>query len=148
MNNTDVDNFDDISIDDDSVEDDIEIIEGDEAEDEAEADDDQDDNDFQINIDKDNESKIITIDDTYNKYYSNKKITKPYITKFEKAKMIGTRAEMISSGSIPLVKVPKDCDSAYKIALIEFEQKKIPLLIMRKLPNNNTELWRLDELIY
>ena len=90
---------------------------------------------------------IVSIDETYNQYYTIHKKTRPFITKFEKAKILGVRAEMISSGSIPLVKIPSDCTSSMEIANLEYKEKKIPLLIRRKFPNGDTEDWRLEELI-
>ena len=97
---------------------------------------------------KNNSNTIVSIDETYNQYYSNEKKTKPFLTKFEKAKIIGVRAEMLSSGSNPMIKIDSSFKNAYDIALKEFEQKKIPLLIRRTLPNGDKEDWRLDELIY
>ena len=92
-------------------------------------------------------SEIVSSDKTYEKYYNKIKKTKIFITKFEKAKIIGVRAQMISSGIPPLVKVPKHITSTIDIAELEYKEKKIPLLIRRFLPNNEYEDWRLDELI-
>tara|TARA_B100000524_G_scaffold346147_1_gene245873 strand:- start:1255 stop:1713 length:459 start_codon:yes stop_codon:yes gene_type:complete len=91
---------------------------------------------------------IVPLESTYSTYYTSNKTTSPYITKFEKSKILGVRAEMLANGSVPLVNVPKNCDSVYKIAELEFNDKKIPLLIRRTLPNGKIEDWRLEEMSY
>ncbi len=92
-------------------------------------------------------SEINSVNSSYNNYYNNKKTTKPFLTKFEKAKVLGTRSEMIANGAIALVSVPSHVTNTYDIAKMEFEQKKIPLIIRRHLPNGNIELWRLNDLV-
>ena len=72
-----------------------------------------------------------------------KKITQPFITKFERAKILGIRSEMISNGSPPLVH--NTFDNSYDIAKQEYLEKKIPLIIRRYLPNNTYEDWRLTD---
>ena len=71
----------------------------------------------------------------------------PYMTKFEKAKLLGVRAEMIASGDKPLVEIVGKVNNAYEIAVMELKQKKIPLIIRRTLPNGKVEDWRVEELI-
>ena len=95
---------------------------------------------------KSNKSNIVPVNKTYDIYYSEVKKTSPFLTKFEKAKLIGTRAEMISAGSPALVTVPEGVTSAYDIAIIEFNQKKIPLMIKRFLANGDCEYVRLEDL--
>ena len=74
-----------------------------------------------------------------------KKRTNPYLTKYEKARIIGIRAQQIASGSIPLVD-SKGLVSPISIALKELKERKIPLIIRRKLPNNTYEDWTIEEL--
>lgn len=70
----------------------------------------------------------------------------PFITKFEKSKIIGIRANMIERGAKIFVDIPEDrLFSAYKIALLEYEQNKIPFVIKRNLPNNKYEYLVLQE---
>jgi len=92
-------------------------------------------------------SKIVSMDKTYEQYYTKLKQTKPFITKFEEAKIIGVRAQMISNGSKVFIDVPKNITKTIDIAELEYKEKKIPLLIRRYLPNNEHEDWRLEELI-
>ena len=69
------------------------------------------------------------------------------MSKFERAKSLGARAEMIASGDKPMVVVPKTVTTAYEIALSELKANKIPLIIRRRLPNGGYEDWRTEELI-
>jgi DNA-directed RNA polymerase I, II, and III subunit RPABC2 len=72
--------------------------------------------------------------------------TLPFITKYEKAKLIGERATQINAGATPFIEVDQSIIDGYLIALAEFEQKKIPMIIRRPLPNNHSEYWRLADL--
>jgi DNA-directed RNA polymerase subunit K/omega len=90
---------------------------------------------------------IVDVSKTYENYYQQKKVTKPFLTKFERAKIIGTRAEMIANGSVALVNVPRSVTSAYEIAKLEFNERRIPLMIRRYLPNGVAEDWRLEDMV-
>lgn len=72
--------------------------------------------------------------------------TLPFITKYEKAKILGERAKQINAGAKPFVVVSDEILDGYVIALMEFEHKKIPMIIRRPLPNNGCEYWRLADL--
>ena len=69
------------------------------------------------------------------------------MTKFEKAKILGLRAEMLANGSTPLVNVPKNTINVIDIAKLELSQRKMPFIIKRSIPNNTCEYWRIDEMI-
>jgi DNA-directed RNA polymerase I, II, and III subunit RPABC2 len=73
-------------------------------------------------------------------------MTIPFLTKYERARVLGQRAKQIETGSKPLVKVPENIIDGYLIAEIELEQKKIPFIIRRPLPNGGSEYWRLSDL--
>lgn len=74
--------------------------------------------------------------------------TVPFLTKYERARIIGTRAEQLESGAHPFVEVESHVINARTIAMMEFEQKKIPFIIARPLPNKAIEYWRLEDLEY
>lgn len=59
------------------------------------------------------------------------------LTKYEIARILGVRASQISKGALPLVDV---CNlvNALEIAKKELDEKKIPIQIIRKLPNGHT----------
>jgi DNA-directed RNA polymerase subunit K/omega len=71
--------------------------------------------------------------------------TVPYVTKYEKARIIGQRAMQLDSGATPYVPTEFLIDGA-SIAEREFEEKKIPVIIKRPLPNGAFEYWRLRDL--
>lgn len=72
--------------------------------------------------------------------------TIPFMTKFEKSRILGQRAKQIDSGSMPFVKVDKTIIDGYLIALKELEEKKIPFIIKRPLPNGGFEYWNVNDL--
>jgi DNA-directed RNA polymerase I, II, and III subunit RPABC2 len=79
------------------------------------------------------------------KLNSPNKQTNPFFTKYEKAKCIGFRAEMLANGSNTTVNTEGMTD-VVKIAEKELKERKLPLIIQRTLPDGTTEYWRLDEL--
>ena len=72
--------------------------------------------------------------------------TIPFITKYEKARILGERAAQINSGSAPTIEIDADIIDGYLIALKEFEQKKIPFIIKRPIPNGAVEYWKFEDL--
>ena len=72
--------------------------------------------------------------------------TVPFITKYERAKILGERAKQINAGATPFIEVNQEIIDGYLIALAEFEQKKVPMIIRRPLPNGQSEYWRLEDL--
>ena len=72
-------------------------------------------------------------------------ITQPYLTKFEKTKVVSERAQQLSNGSKALLKNPSAYHSVYEIALEELKQKKIPFIIKRPV-SNGYEYWKLEDL--
>ena len=72
--------------------------------------------------------------------------TIPYLTKYEKARIIGQRAKQIETGSKPFVKVPEHVIDGYVIAELELQQKKIPFIIRRPMPGGGSEYWNLRDL--
>ena len=73
------------------------------------------------------------------------KISNPKLTKYEKARIIGERAQQIADGSPVFISVG-NLTNPGDIALKELELKKIPFYIMRRLPDGTSEYWRLEEL--
>lgn len=72
--------------------------------------------------------------------------TLPFITKYEKTRIIGQRASQLDSGATPYIIVPPNVIDSSVIAEMEFNQKKIPSIIKRPLPNGSFEYWRLSDL--
>tara|TARA_X000000368_G_scaffold405522_1_gene382718 strand:- start:222 stop:704 length:483 start_codon:yes stop_codon:yes gene_type:complete len=72
--------------------------------------------------------------------------TLPILTKYERARILGLRAKQINSGSDIFVDIPPSIFDGYAIAKIELEQKKIPFIIRRPLPNGVSEYWSVKDL--
>jgi DNA-directed RNA polymerase I, II, and III subunit RPABC2 len=70
----------------------------------------------------------------------------PFVTRYERARVLGERAKQINSGAQPFVPIDTTLIDGYLIALQEYEQKKIPFIIRRPLPSGNSEYWRLSDL--
>ena len=64
--------------------------------------------------------------------------TTPYLTKYEKARLIGTRALQISMGAPVAIDVQGATDPVV-IAEMELNAGQMPLIIRRYLPNNQYE---------
>lgn len=72
--------------------------------------------------------------------------TVPFITKYEIARIIGERSKQIDSGAPIFVDIEESLIDSYLIALKEFNEKKIPFIIKRPLPNGGCEYWKLKDL--
>ena len=92
-----------------------------------------------------NNSTILTKEILKDQINDSKRITKPYLTKYEMARIIGYRSEQIGAGS-QLYIDPGNITNVIDIAKKELYERKIPFIIKRTLPNNISEYWKLDEL--
>lgn len=73
------------------------------------------------------------------------RITKPILTKYERVRLLSERRKQLILGAKPMVKV-NSLISEKDIATLELNSKVMPLIIVRTLPNGDTEHWKLDEL--
>lgn len=74
------------------------------------------------------------------------RITTKYLTKYERARVLGTRALQISMNAPVMVQLDGETDPL-KIAMKELRERKIPIIIRRYLPDGSHEDWCIDELI-
>ena len=72
--------------------------------------------------------------------------TIPILTKYEKSKVLGLRSKQINSGAEPFISVNDSIIDGYTIALMELEEKKIPFIVRRPLPNGTSEYWDVADL--
>jgi DNA-directed RNA polymerase I, II, and III subunit RPABC2 len=72
--------------------------------------------------------------------------TLPFITKYEKARILGERAKQLNSGGKSFIKEDPEVIDGYLIALEEFNERKIPFIIRRPLPNGGCEYWKVKDL--
>ena len=100
-----------------------------------------------LNHNSDEVSKLsIVIRDENNIIIDPLHRTLPYLTKYEKARVLGQRAKQIEYGAKPFVKVPENIIDGYVIAELELREKKIPFIIKRPLPSGAFEYWNLKDL--
>jgi DNA-directed RNA polymerase I, II, and III subunit RPABC2 len=77
----------------------------------------------------------------------SKHTTYPFLSNYERTKVISYRASQIASGAKPYIVVPEGLTEAHVIAQTELEERKLPFLIKRPLPDGSFEVWRLSDLL-
>ncbi|VDM42052.1 unnamed protein product [Toxocara canis] len=76
---------------------------------------------------------------------STDRVTTPFMTKYERARILGTRALQIAMGAPVMVELEGETDPL-EIARKELKDRKIPIIIRRYLPDGSFEDWGVDEL--
>ena len=79
---------------------------------------------------------------------SKERITTRFLTKYEKARILGARALQISKNAPILVDIQPGEWDPLKIAEKELVERKIPFIIRRYLPDGSYEDWKVEDLIY
>ena len=79
------------------------------------------------------------IDDPYHTTY-------PFLTKYEKTRILGIRISQLNEGAKPFVDIHHKIIDNHIIAEKELKEKVLPFIIMRPLPNGKKEYWRLEDL--
>jgi len=77
---------------------------------------------------------------------NEQRTTTPYMTKYERARILGTRALQISMNAPVLVDLEGETDPL-QIAIKELREKKIPLIVRRYMPDGWYEDWTCEELL-
>lgn len=70
----------------------------------------------------------------------------PILTKYEKARVLGERARQLDQGAQPFIKVSADIIDSYVIAQMELQEKAMPFILERPMPNGGCEYWRIMDL--
>lgn len=75
--------------------------------------------------------------------------TYPILSKYEKTKIIGLRVSQLNKGAEPYValKTKLILDNSL-VAEKELQEKRLPFIIMRPLPNGKCEYWNVNDLEY
>jgi DNA-directed RNA polymerase I, II, and III subunit RPABC2 len=73
--------------------------------------------------------------------------SQPFLTIFEKTKILGFRANQLSQGARPYIDVPEYVTTVLEIAHLELEQRRLPFIMKRPMPDGTFEYWRLSDLI-
>ena len=85
---------------------------------------------------------------TYKKHMKTN-ITTPNLSKYERTRILAERTHQIEHGSVIYISNVERFSDAYSIALEEFNQRKIPFIIRRPLPNlESYEYWKLSDMVY
>lgn len=79
---------------------------------------------------------------------TNSRKSRPYLSKYEFAKVLGSRSQQLANGAQPTIIVPKNVTDTTQIAILELKERKCPLKIERTMPSGLIESWSLNELIY
>ena len=72
--------------------------------------------------------------------------TMPLLTKYEKTKILGMRLKQLNSGCKPYISINEKIIDNNIVAQMELEQKVLPFIIQRPIPNNTFEYWKLQDL--
>ncbi|EAT45149.1 AAEL003552-PA [Aedes aegypti] len=107
----------------------------------------EDDNIDELNQEEDGDNiELITPGQAGGGVPKSKRITTKYMTKYERARVLGTRALQIAMCAPIMVELEGETDPL-QIAMKELKQRKIPIIIRRFLPDSSYEDWSIDELI-
>jgi DNA-directed RNA polymerases I, II, and III subunit RPABC2 len=74
-------------------------------------------------------------------------ITAPFLTLYEKTKVLSFRASQLAHGALPFIDIPDYLTDVYEIARLELENKRLPYIIKRPLPDGTYEYWSLADLM-
>lgn len=88
-----------------------------------------------------------TVKKNAKKIANSDRSTRPVLTKYERVIVLSHRTRELDLGCKPYVSID-NIRTTYEIALRELEERKIPYIIRRHLPNNYYEDWEIQELIY
>jgi DNA-directed RNA polymerase I, II, and III subunit RPABC2 len=73
--------------------------------------------------------------------------TYPFLTMYEKTKVLSLRAAQLAKGAPAFIDVPDYLTDVYEIARAELEAKRLPYILKRQLPDGSYEYWRLADLM-
>ena len=73
--------------------------------------------------------------------------SQPFLTQYEKTRILGFRTNQLAQGAKPLIPVPDYVKTTLEIARMELEQKRLPFIVKRPMPDGTFEYWRLSDLL-
>jgi DNA-directed RNA polymerase I, II, and III subunit RPABC2 len=79
-------------------------------------------------------------DDPYHK-------SMPFLSVFEHTKILGMRTNQLAQGARPYIVVPEHITNVLDIAKLELEQRRLPIIIKRHMPDGTYERFRLSDMI-
>lgn len=114
--------------------------------------DEDDDDDDRLDVTGEHEDTIVGIGENSGgasgsgSTTTTERVTTKYLTKYERSRVLGTRALQISMNAPVMVDLDGETDPL-RIAEKELRERKIPIIIRRYLPDGSHEDWSMDELI-
>mmetsp|Transcript_6657 Transcript_6657/g.7638 ORF Transcript_6657/g.7638 Transcript_6657/m.7638 type:complete len:132 (-) Transcript_6657:968-1363(-) len=99
-----------------------------------------------LNLEEENNATGNGVDATTGAVASANRVTTKFMTKYERARVLGTRALQISMNAPVMVELHGETDPL-RIAQKELVARVIPIIIRRYLPDGSYEDWSIDELI-
>jgi len=73
--------------------------------------------------------------------------SQPFLTQYEKTRILGFRTNQLAQGAKPFVKVDSYVKTTLEIAKMELEQRRLPFIVKRPMPDGTFEYWRLSDLL-
>jgi len=73
--------------------------------------------------------------------------SQPFLTQFERTRILGFRTNQLAQGARAFVTVPPHITSTLDIAKMELEQRRLPFIVKRPMPDGTFEYWRLSDLM-
>ena len=74
------------------------------------------------------------------------RVSRPVLTKYERAKIIGTRAEQLQRNAEAFVPLEEGVRfDPYEVAMQELLARRLPFVLVRHLPDGKTERLHLDD---
>ena len=98
-----------------------------------------------LSVNRDEINKLVEVKKKDNIIVDNFHKTLPILTKYEKTKILGLRLKQLNNNAKPYLSFDKPILDNYLIAIKELEEKVLPFIIKRPLPNNMFEYWRLQD---
>ena len=74
-------------------------------------------------------------------------VTYPFLTLYERTKVLSLRASQLARGSPPFIDVPEYLTDVYEVAKAELEAKRLPYIMKRPLPDGTYEYWRIADMM-
>jgi DNA-directed RNA polymerase subunit K/omega len=77
----------------------------------------------------------------------NTRTSYPFLTLYERTKVLSLRASQLAAGAQPFIDVPEYLTDVYEVAKAELEAKRLPYILKRPLPDGEYEYWRIADLM-
>lgn len=71
----------------------------------------------------------------------------PFLSIYERTKILGMRTNQLAQGARPYIQVPEHVSDIQEIARLELEQRRLPIIIKRFMPDGTAEKFRLSDMI-